>query len=263
MSYTDLQVSLIPKQQEVSGFLSQAVFDNRHLLAGITGFVITEEFLSNLTDTPELAIPLLGWLGMMGFVAAAVSVETYHTQSDSSEKKLSSELYTATLPFIRVFLPFTLVGLTVVPAIFANMIDEDSDAQAFLPLVEDVSGVLIALVGLWTLVGNTDEWSKQRDHLLVTVSGFIALGLVNALFDISGKDEPVPATIVLPASAVLAAIAAISTTYIQQSSSHAKDTSNTLGNNEKGLSSDNRFFSSVESSTRSDSGSGSVPGLHA
>ena len=225
MSGSDLELPLVTKKHIESGSLSNAFYDTRLLLAGIIGFVGTEELLSNFTDTPELALPLLGWVGMTSFVAAVVSGETYHAQSDGLDKKLSLELYVATQPFIRVFLPFLLVGLTVVPAVFEQIVDKDSDAQPFLPLVENAVGIAAALIGLWSLVGNTDIWVKERNHLLVTVSGFTLLGVVNAVCDILGKEQPIPEVAVLPASAVLAGIFAVTMTKYQASHSQSQGAS--------------------------------------
>ncbi len=218
-----LEASLLEKSQAESSSWLQSIYENRHLLAGIIGFEVTEELLSNFTDTPELALPLSGWVGMMSFVVAVVSGETYHAQSGDSEKKLSSELYVATQPFIRVFLPFLLVGLTVVPAVFEHTVDKDSDAQPFLPLMEDIAGVVAALIGLSSLVENTDAWIKERNHLLVTVSGFTLLGVVNAVFDILGKEQPIPEVAVLPASGVLAGIFAVTMTKFQASRSQSQE----------------------------------------
>ena len=214
----DLGASLLEKSQAASSSWLQSIHKNRHLLAGIIGFEVTEELLSNFTDTPELALPLLGWVGMMLSVSVCVAAER-SCVSSSDKQQSSPELNEVIKPFVRVFLPFLLVGLTVVPAVFEQTVDDDSDAQPFLPLVENAVGIAAALVGLWSLVGNTDIWSKERNHLLVTVSGFTLLGVVNAVFDILGKEQPIPEVAVLPASGVLAGMFAVTMTKYQASRS--------------------------------------------
>ena len=62
-------------------------------------------------------------------------------------------------------------------------------------------------------------WSKERNHLLVTVSGFTLLGVVNAVFDILDKEQPIPEVAVLPASGVLAGMFAVTMTKYQASRS--------------------------------------------
>jgi len=212
----DLEASLLENSQAASSSWLQSIHQNRHLLAGITGFVITEEVLSNFVDTPELAMPLLGWFGMVTSVLGGVASEGKYVSS-SSQQQFSKAFKEVIQPFVRVFLPFLLLGLTVVPAVFEQTVDDDSDAQPFLPLVENAVGIAAALIGLWSLVGNTDMWSKERNHLLVTVSGFTLLGVVNAVFDILGKEQPIPEVAVLPASAALAGMFAVTMTKYQAS----------------------------------------------
>jgi hypothetical protein len=202
--------------------LTAAINKNRSLLIGIMGFTGTELLAANL-EAPELALPIIGWMGMAAFVSLFVIIEKSQCIVKVTGEDQSQSLHQVLKPFVCVFLPFILTGLTATPAAFAYLADDDQ-TQSLLTVAEDSVGLIAALSGLYKITPKED-WVQQRNHLLTTIAGFMILGLINAFGEINDAystplayDAPIPEQAVLPLSSMLAMIFAVTMTLHQSGS---------------------------------------------
>ncbi len=178
--------------------LYASALKNRDLFLGVTAFVGTSYSLEAVI--PASALPIVSWLGMTALVSAVVSGEALY-----AKQSVATKVVDQIKPFVVVFLPFVLTGLTCAPMILKNADVDEGIKHGIANLI----GAVCAVTGLMSIVPASEQ-TLEIVHLLVTLAGFMALGTYN---DISS--DKINESLVLPLSGGLAVLMAMGTTFVQ------------------------------------------------
>ena len=171
---------------------------NRDLLSGVITFVTSSLMLAD--EVPPIYLPGLSWLCMSTVVGVTVASEAAHAKQ-AAMPQLTNRL----MPFGVIFLPFVIVGLTVLPLVLEHSELDDAAIHSMANII----GAMCASFGLSTIVPK-EELALEISHLLMTLLGFMALGTYNDF-----SPNPISESYVLPLSGALAVLMAAVTTFIQ------------------------------------------------
>ena len=171
---------------------------NRDLMSGVITFVTSSLMLAD--KVPPMYLPGLSWCCMSTVVGATVVSEAAYAKQ-AATPQLTNRL----MPFGVIFLPFVVVGLTVLPLALEHSELDDAAIHSMANII----GAICASYGLSTIVPK-EEFTLEISHLLMTLLGFMALGTYNDF-----SPNPISESYVLPLSGALAVIMATATTFIQ------------------------------------------------
>ena len=171
---------------------------NRDLMSGVITFVTSSLMLAD--KVPPMYLPGLSWCCMSTVVGATVVSEAAYAKQPTIPQ-LTNRL----MPFGVIFLPFVIVGLTVLPLALEHSELDDAAIHSMANII----GAICASYGLSTIVPK-EEFALEISHLLMTLLGFMALGTYNDF-----SPNPISESYVLPLSGALAVMMATATTFMQ------------------------------------------------